>query len=426
MLRLDNNKVIFTPGNNINNFTSRNVLKSSPLAHDIIQFSGKANLFKKYNINPNEVEVVSNNSARIDTKTKEMLIQKVLEAYEHALKNEALGNYSGRFFSFIAMFENGKWGPPTANIENSTDNAFCAERSAIVATWNKFLENLSPVRLKNNSNYKQKAIESMKVKYLVRCSSLGPKQGQEGTPCCDCLNWFNYDRFFNPHTEFANLSFDCTKNKYLLEIKKLDELLPYWGKHAPSLSEQDVFSLPLEITPKAQNYIQQNNISEQTLQNMVQKAKETYTQSQTSELSDKNLACSVLLAPGNLIIADDRMDWTRRWFTPPDLLAASNGFKFIKKCQDYIKAGKNIDKLIPEDLTIDKEALVKNIDETPKIHAIAYYGDDKVPYLEGLGRISQDRGSANTLVLVVQDNKIKIDTILGYMPFLYISSKKKC
>lgn len=382
---------------NINNMElkpySANVSLLKPLSQDTVSFSGKRNLLKEYGINPDEVEVVSQASVNIDKKTKTLLLEKVVEAYEHAAKNKELGNFSGRFFATNMMFENGKWAVST-NMENTAENGFCGERSALVRTWNQSLEKLSLKKLKTDNTYKEKAQQGLKARYLAMSSfNLPGEDTGAGSPCSDCLNWLNETRYFSPKAQIATIEKNPESGKYTLRMRNIKEVLPYWGENAVSTTDKSIKELKIEKTDKAQKFMAENNISEEALQKLLQEAKKVSENARTTELSDKNTAAAALFSNGK-IESSEKMDWTRRWFISPDLVAITKGLQ------------------------------KKSTPEATKVLAVAYYGNDKTPYIDSLGRISQDRGTGNTLVLTVQNDEIKARTIYDYMPYLYISSKK--
>lgn len=395
-------------------------------------FKSKENLFEKYGINPDEVKVVSKTVPDLDAATKKMLIQKHLEALELAEKNSQLGNFSNRFFASSVMFENGKWST-ASNIENSDEDAFCGERSAVVKGWNESLDDASLDKLKSDPGYKDQVNSGLKVKYLVYgdpCLSVLDS-------CADCLSWMNL-KYFGPKTVIAGMSQEAGSGKKILIAEKLTDVLPYYHEIGPSKTTKPVSTIKIEdsdITDRAKDALAKNNITKEALVEVVNKAKESYELNKTSELSDKNVGVAELLNPGNVIVPGERMDWTRRWFVKPDELAGANGYQFIKKCQNILHSGAaRLEEMLPPIIKFNnysvniKDFIAKlkaSPDEDPKIATVAYYGDDKLPYLASLGRISQGRGSADTLVLVIRDDKIKVSTIRDTMPYLYISSKKK-
>lgn len=381
----------------LNNFSGNkysNVRFIQPLKPDTLTFSGKRNILKEYGINPDEVNVVSKLPAQIDKNTKLMLLEKIVEAHEQAAKNKEIGNFSDRCYATNMMFENGEWAVGS-NIENTAENILCGERTSLPRLWNQTLEKLSLPKLKSDQAYKENTINGLKVRYLAMSSFKTPGEDlSAGGPCSDCLNWINEPRFFSPNTEIATIIKD-QDNKYNLVVKNIKELLPYWNEGSSSVTDQPVKNLDkLEKTDKAITFMQENNITDENIYSLLEEAKSASSIAKTTELSGKNAAAAVLM-DNKKTVSSERMDWTRRWFISPDLVAVT------KAVQDQSNP------------------------VSSKVLAVAYYGNDSFPYIDSLGRISQDRGSGNTLVIKIEDNKIKVRTILDYMPYLYISSKKK-
>ena len=383
-----NNKFLKENTQNLKTVENPSNLKSlNPLNKDTISFCAKRNILKEYGIKPDEVEVVSKSS--VDKPTKILLLKKLLQAHEHAAKNKELGNFTGRYFATNMMFENGEWSL-SANIENTIENVFCGERSAVVRTWNQSLEKLSLKKLRTDKTYKEKAGQGLKAKYLAMSAGDGL---YSYNACSDCLDWLNEDRYFSPKTLIATLEKSPESGKFILKIRNIKEILPYWGENAHSITDKPIEHLKIEKTEKAGKFIAENKISDETLRNLVQEAKTASEKVKTAELSGKNAAVSALFSNGK-IAPGERMDWTRRWSISPDLIGIT---KYLQ------------DKETPKDT---------------KVLAIAYYGNNQSPHIDSLGRVSQDRGSGNTLVLNVHNDKIEVKTIYDYIPYLYISSKR--
>ncbi len=77
----------------IQSLTSYNYKPNSILFRGI-NTKPAAKLTEKYNINPSEVNVVSDKNIKISDAEKALLIEKVIEAHELALKNYNYGNIS--------------------------------------------------------------------------------------------------------------------------------------------------------------------------------------------------------------------------------------------------------------------------------------------------------------------------------------------
>ncbi|MEW5819174.1 MAG: hypothetical protein AB1782_03200 [Cyanobacteriota bacterium] len=427
--------LISTPTANVNikkvNFSgSKDIsgLKVLPGSKDVISFASSKPIFKRNGINPNDVIVKSH--IPIDEKTKLLLLEKVLEAHEHAVKNKTLGNFSGRCYATNMKLTNGEWAKAT-NIEITAETVLCGERSALVRSWNNHLESLPVITDANKEEIKAKG--DPKVEYLAMSSYQPPMADPGcGNPCSECLNWINTKRYFSLDTKIATINVDSESGKPVLNVRPVTAVLPYWGQEAPSRTSAPIDSLKLDITGAAAEAMKKNGITKEKLYETVKAAKEAYEEGKTAELSDShNVGAAALLDPGDIITKGERMEWTRRWFEAPELLAATKGFQLLTKALILAREGINKAKEILPMLPVgtDKEhfmtELVQQAGGEAKINAIAYYGDDNVPYLDNLGKLSQGRGSGDSLILTIKDDKIEARTILDYMPHLYISSKKK-
>lgn len=398
------------------------------IKQDTVSFTAKKDLIKKYGINLDEMQVITRNAPQVGNAEAKVLLEKVLEAHEQAAKNKELGNYSGRCYSSNINFDNGQWAVAT-NIENSPDVVLCGERSALVRVWNQTLQSLSLDKLRKDEAYLEAARKGLKVNYLAMSSFNYPGEDVgAGNPCSDCLSWLNLEKYFKHDTKIVTFERDPQTRQPKLIIRGIKEVLPHWGAQLESVTDKPIDSLPVNISQRAKQSMEKHGITQQKLQELVEEAKQAQAAGVTSELSDKNVGTAALLTPGEMIIKGDRMDWTRRWNIPPDEMAAASGFQFLKQLQQKAARGVDIlNEVGPWNAKNDGfiERFAKHADEEVAVKAVAYYGADKVPYLASLGRISQGRGAADTLIAVIRNDKIEIETILDYMPYLYISSKKK-
>lgn len=121
-------------------------------------------------------------------------------------------------------------------------------------------------------------------------------------------------------------------------------------------------------------------------------AKVVHGSNSFTELSDKKVGVAVLMS-NNQIVTGKKFDWTRRWNSPAELNAVMKAFD-------------------------------KFDDKNLEVKAVAYYGEKGVPDIKAMGMISQERGNKNTLIATIQNDQIKVRTILDYMPYLYISTKR--
>ncbi|NCB47960.1 hypothetical protein EOM81_13235 [bacterium] len=297
------------------------------------------------------------------------------------------------------MLENGEWALGT-NFEMASDEIMiCGERSAIPRVLNKFFEKLSLKRLEEEPEYLEKARNGLKVKYLAASSFKELGTDKSAADCCsDCLSWLNTEKCASDDTTIAYLLKNPETQKMELHLREIKESLPY-GHENVSLTNENILELPLISTQKAKNQMCEENIGDKKLIEMLEDAKKAYETNTNANVSkceysdkSKNTTATVLFSDGKTVTAQ-RVDWTRRWFTDPALIAASIGLQ---------NTGNN----------------------KPEIVAIAYYGNTDVPNIQAMGRISQSRGNGDTLIVTAKDDTVNVRTILDYMPNLYVSSKK--
>lgn len=372
---------------------------SSGLMGDVVRFRGAGStLAARYGIDVAQLAVVAPPGTVLSV-PKEVLVEKLLEAHEHARKNKLLGNYSDRYYSSNLLLENGTWGVAT-NIENSRDRILCGERSAMVAAWNKALEKLSLRRLERATpEQRQKIQDGLQVKLLTFAQGSQPESSWDA--CAECLSWMATRHYFKPDTQLAYLKRDQVSGQLQLRVGTVQGHLPYADAGKVPTSSLSIGTLQkFSISPKAQAAIAttQNTpaaLTEERMRGLLSAAKQAYETNTTAHLSGKRMGAAVLLDDGR-IVSGARFDWTQRWNTQADLVAAIQGFQQNP-----------------------------NPVQTPLVVAVAYYGDDPAtPAEPSLGPLSQGRGNGETLLIKIEDNDtIHVRTLRDYMPYVYISSK---
>lgn len=342
-------------------------------------------LLRKYGIDPTAVEVVST-GPKLDGNKKEVLIR-LLEAHEHALKNQALGNFSGRYMGANILFNNGYWSL-SSNIELNRNTVFCDERSAIVVGWNQALQKLSLKRLLSKSG-REEAQKQLNVRMIA--TSTSQDDLSHPSPCSECQNWLAIQRYVLPDTQIVNLRKKPESGQMYLNVQTVRDLMPLNAGMTPSLAERPLAQLPVEISARAQVSLQRFELQSEALRSLVQAAKEAYTQNRTAEQSGKNSAAAVRLSTGQ-VTTGQRLDWTARWFTDGDLSAATKGLQ----------------------------------DRGGRVQAVAYYGEDRLPGIVNLGVLAQATwGGTDTLITVVERDTIQIRTIQDYMTDIYVATPSR-
>ena len=348
-------------------------------------------LIQKYEIDFLNFPVISDVDVELSLADKAIIIDKLLQAHNLAKINVQAGNITNRGFASNICTKDGIWGLGT-NFNNTRNDisSVCGERSAILCAYNNALINFA----KDNN---QEKVFDFKIKYICMAQDIDlNKITTSAVPCEDCLSWINTNRFFDDETYI----FSFEKNhqgELALRITTMMELLPY--KNVLTSNKFDL-SKEIKITKSAQKSIEKNNIQQETLLNLLKKAYENYSNNNLAQISNQNIACSIL-ANDEIFIAK-KVDYSKRWFS--DVLELAS-YKAIEKYQDITN-----------------------------IQAIAYFGDeiindksklnDGVVSLKALGRIRQKYATNETLLVLNLSDKIIITTIGGYLPKKFIQGYK--
>ena len=395
-------------------------------------------LLEKYGLNPDEVSIFPSD-AQVPNK-QEILIQ-YLKTHELAQKNAHLGNFSNQFKSSAIQLADGSWTLGT-NLEHDRDNIFCGERSAMVSAWNQHLDKTPMSALKDSQDIK--AIrDQQQVKWMVMGSQI-LADNDSGMPCSECQSWMSEQRYFTPETKIATLRSDPSTGKPFLLVRSLKQMLPLNGLQQPSLTHEPIDSLPLSFSMRAQLALPKKNISPEQVRETLKLAKEAYEQNEFADMSKKNIGAAALLSNG-MARPSARLDWTRRWFTPPDIAAATRAFytlpekkgswhnllrQTLELFRDFFKP------ILPKRLVDQLNDWVRGLEVRiiqkqgeQRVNLIVYYGEEptEMPPIASLGLLAQPaHGGPDTLIGVIEKEEsgqevIRIRTIEDYMPFIYIS-----
>jgi cytidine deaminase len=360
-------------------------------------FDPKLRLFSLYKLYPDNVKVAESPSVKLTD--KDTVLAKALEAHQLSLKNKILGNYSDDYRATSIQLENGLWSTAT-NLEMfPAEYSLCGERSAVVTAWNKALQRLDLDHLKTLSKEELQGVrEGLKVKRVVMTSSGNSDFIQT---CSECENWMTSQRYFSPKTQIIALQPE-NNGTFTLNAHSLRDRFPLRETQQPSLQSdlsQPISALKIEATENARAALHERPQSGAALKTLMANAKEAYLNNKTAEFSRRNEGASVAFSVGEPVTAA-RFEWKNRWYQAPDLLAAAIGY------QKYYNPA---------------------APQANRIEAVAYYGeDDSAPMVFNLGRMAQGRrGGLDTMVMVVENDVIKLRTIADYMPMTYISQTYK-
>lgn len=346
-------------------------------------------LFRKYSIRPDKVPVISSSGAKLAA-PKPLVIQKALESYQLALKNKIVGNHTQDYRATSLMLNNGLWQSGT-NVELDRECTFCGERSALVAAKTEALEKLSLNRLqKMNEAQLQQVRDGMKARMLVMATS---DLEDYAEVCADCESWMTSPEYFTPQTQFVSLRKDG-EGRFTLSLQQLKERLPEWRRCYESVQVNQGLSieaLPVQVSRQAQQVMVQKGLHAVTLAKMMTYAKTESGKNSTAEFSGNPLGAAVLFTTGKIQTAG-RFEWKRRWSESPDLMAAATGIQ-------------------------------ENRNKQNRVEAVAYYG--VIPAFQlvnNLGRLAQERwGGPDTLVVTMENDTLKVQTIADRMPKAYVS-----
>jgi hypothetical protein len=400
MMRIQQTGILNLPIGVSNRQTTRSI-SIVPIQNDRVTFTGhRRSLVEKYGIDPQTIRVEKPDSVEIGDKA--VIVENFLKAHEQALKNQALGNESGRYWGYAVQLANGRWGV-TGNIEvdYSRDKGMCAERSGLISAWNQALQRMSLPKLLSSPRYLKRQQEGLKIKAFVAASTemFDPLIGH---PCSECQGWMAAtNKYFSPDTLIIALRKDSPEkgSGLYLEVKRIRDIMPLIGTQQPSMADiHSIPQLPIDYSPSAQTVLtalSKNYPYPVDFHHLLQTAGQTYVNTPTADLSGKFEAAAVQFED-DTVSSSARYDWTQRWMESPERLAIA------KTHQDTLKQGH----------------------ESGHMVAIAYYGEDKdYPSPETIGLLAQKhRGSKDILIAVIENNRIQVRTFQDYSTVIYQSA----
>ena len=371
----------------IQNLTSYNYKPNSILFRSI-NSKPAAKLTEKYNINPSEVNVVSDKNIKISDTEKALLIEKVIEAHELALKNYNYGNISKVGYASNIGLSNGMWHLAT-NFNNTRNeiSAICGERAAIVGAYNDLLK----TSLLQDSVSKP---INFKVKYIAMSSykNLGEDKNS-AYPCADCLSWLNTSRYFDNNTTIVSLEKNENTGKYTLNLNSIEQYLPY-RNDVVNVIDKPYDKLDIDFSQSGLISAKQKGFNKQDIIKIAEETQQIYNSNKLSDVSNHNIAASII-ANGKTFTAG-KIDFSKRWYVEPALFAAS---KAIEK--------------FGNDTKIDCICYAGNSlfsDNYGVIH------NDGVVNIKTLGMLNTKYATSETLVITCDRDKINVRTIKDYMP----------
>lgn len=348
-------------------------------------------LVKEYGIDFINIPIISDFKLNIPLNEKTEITEKLLEAHKLALANIKAGNITKRGFAANVMTNDGYWSIGT-NFNNTRNDvsSICAERSAILTSYNEALIRFSEQNLKELD---------FKIKYICMAQSEELSAIKDGAvPCEDCLSWFNTTRYFDDNTLI--FSFENKNNILSLKADRLTDFLPYRNYN---LSNSYKSKKTVKYSPLAIKAVEKYNFNSSDIINLVDLCKKLYDENSHVKVSNQNVVCSII-ANGKIYSAS-KTDWTKRWFVEPLEFASAKAIE---------NEGKNC-----------------------KISAICYFGDNssinsatKEEFIDGgisiksLGRIRQKYAEYDALLVLNLKDNVLVTTIGEYLPKKFIQGYK--
>jgi cytidine deaminase len=315
-----------------------------------------------------------------------------------------VGNLKGDYYATACEMGNTDtsiWGQGV-NIVLSTSQVLCSERASVT---DAFTENISNPTLSETQ-------PKSKVKTMILSTV---NLAEELTPCSDCMSWLNTSSYFEPDTRIVNLIQDSSTKEPQLWVRTLRDILPMWGKQKPSISYQILDRLPIQLSPTAQGM---SHLTPEKISSLVNRAKQDYLESQPTKFTQSKLSCAALFSNG-VVSADSRFEWHKRLVESADLNAVGKGFRPRPTWKTLLMSP------LSKIGSVLKKWLTHTPPEEPTVKAIAYYGhvEEEIPDIRSLGYLAKKQhGSADVLVICIEDDVIQVRTIRDYLPNLYISA----
>lgn len=415
-------------------------------------------LLEKYNIQPDRVKVVAGRDKHplpMSDEEKKNLIHKAMEAHQLALKHKEVGNISGDYFSAAVQLQDGTWGVGT-NIETSTQDRSCGERISMLVAWNESVHHYTQAATPDKS-LDTPASDGMRVRKIVMSKA---QLGEHMVPCSECQGWMTSQKFFSPETQIVTLDkvdskqpvSEASPPDYELWVRELKDLLPFWGKQKPSITEKPLARLEKTFSDKAQQAFDQkksqNILNTRTIDQMLRKAKRAYEQNETAGFTGQRVGAAVLLSSGH-IVSEGRFEWHKRLIEPADFRATAYGMTKVKRWRKRLSyAWGMMTGWMPKFLKSMLERGLENLSNAlerfcptglyryvkmafppePTVQALAYFGDipQEIPNIKSLGYLAKrNHGGPDTLVFTIEDDKVQARTIQDYLAEIYISATDK-
>jgi cytidine deaminase len=356
-------------------------------------------------------------------------LPKLHAVMEHAQKSQRFyPNLSHRHYGAAVVMNNGVEAMGT-NVEASRQAVQCDLRYATTQAFNHSVAKLPAALAQTPPPLKVQTV------FLVNADF----KGSQPIPCSDCQEWMG-SRFYSPATKVVSLERD-DKNNPLVRVRTVADMLPFhMGRTEPVrlTTEQPLKKLPIKMSPRAKQALQGQSLSPVEMRTMLQQAQATYRNNEQAA-RDSGLKIGVCAKVGSKLHSRGRFDWSTRWFEAADLRAVSDSMETSpvqKRWMEHRWVPSLVKKVVRWMQTLTQKLTRwlpffkqpearQNEQKKSNLHALAYYCDDpQQPSLTSLGRLARRRGSAETLVLTIENDVIQCRTIADFMPEMYQTRKK--
>lgn len=348
---------------------------------------------------------------------------RLLAARAHAQEADRLyPNQSGRRYGALVVLDNGIQSLGT-NIEASRQCTLCDLRLGVASAFNQHIQASARGERKSKPGPKsdgQDMTQPARVAdiYVVNAQA----DGEPPVPCADCQEWLNTE-LCTPQTRLISLEPDPEGGVgEQVRVRTVGEVLPlhagrpepvrFWTEASlPRLWEQAQWS---DSARQAASEAQAQPHLERDLARMLQRARRAYQRNEAAGDSHLRTGVNVMVSPGRFKLNGGRFDWTTRWFESADLKTAALAVQIVQWIQHRVQDW--MPRWTPQAIRQRLQPWLM----PPRVTAVAYYGDDpNLPPIPSLGRIARRRGSAKTLVVTVENDRVHVRTIGDFMPEMY-------
>lgn len=255
------------------------------------------------------------------------ILRRVTDARQHAMKNQALGNLSGRYFAGNVLC-NGVWSV-ASNLELAGDCTFCGERSAVIMAWNQAMSKIPMAKL-HDAAYLEQLRQQLKIRMIVIDAAHTRLGETSGTiACCECQSWFGTEKYFSPATWIVGVRREAG-GPYAIYARQVRDLFPHRELQRVSQSAVVAHELVCDISPEAEQRMSELGIKSEQLTALYEQARQLNAEDRAHNSSRKVSSAAVMFNDGTAHTAT-RFEYADRWYLSPDLRAVADGVENGKR-----------------------------------------------------------------------------------------------